>query len=337
MKSIGDAQLAPAGRAAGSRPAPGSRRRAPRPARRRPATSGLGGRARAPAPRAGAGRRTVRADRRPPGRRAGRRRAPAAMSRAPRGLPDAPMPWMASGSAICAPIVQAAVERAQRILVDHLHAPPQRRARHRCPVAASAAPSKRDLCRRPARSMPSASRPVVDLPQPDSPTRPRVRPRCSDSDTPSTARQHGLGREQAAAARCRGDRSRLRQALMQRPQHASMPRLGARCRRRWCAGPRAARQRRRAGGAGGNRRCGQRGAKTQPGGMFQARARRPRNGDRRRRGPVSRAARREQALACRDGAARRTGRALGACLDDAAGIHHGDAIDRSRPPRRDRG
>ena len=36
-------------------------------------------------------------------------------------------------------------------------------------------------------SRPSARRPVVDLPQPDSPTRPSVRPRSSVSDTPATA------------------------------------------------------------------------------------------------------------------------------------------------------
>ena len=36
-------------------------------------------------------------------------------------------------------------------------------------------------------SMPSTMRPVVDFPQPDSPTSPKVRPRSNVSETPATA------------------------------------------------------------------------------------------------------------------------------------------------------
>jgi hypothetical protein len=43
------------------------------------------------------------------------------------------------------------------------------------------------------RSSPRARRPVVDLPQPDSPTMPKVRPGASDRLTSSTART-GTGR-----------------------------------------------------------------------------------------------------------------------------------------------
>ena len=59
-EQVGQPELLPAGRAAGSPPAPGSRRRAPRSARRRPGDPARWP-ARAPARRAGAGRRTARA------------------------------------------------------------------------------------------------------------------------------------------------------------------------------------------------------------------------------------------------------------------------------------
>src|SRR6476646_5236824 len=39
-----------------------------------------------------------------------------------------------------------------------------------------------------ARTRPSRARPSVDLPEPDSPTRPSTSPGASDSETPSTAR-----------------------------------------------------------------------------------------------------------------------------------------------------
>ena len=53
---------------------------------------------------------------------------------------------------------------------------------------------ERDPCRRSARTSRSMARPVVLLPQPDSPTRPRVSPRRRLNATPSTARTSPMWR-----------------------------------------------------------------------------------------------------------------------------------------------
>ena len=79
----------------------------------------------------------------------------------------------------------AAIERAEGILEDELHAGAQL-----APGLALGARQRLAVERTSplvGSSRPSAKRPVVDLPQPDSPTRPSVRPRSSVSDTPATA------------------------------------------------------------------------------------------------------------------------------------------------------
>ena len=69
----------------------------------------------------------------------------------------------------------AGVERAVRILEDHLHPPPQRRAARRRSSARTSVPSKRIVP--PSGSIRrSTRRPVVDLPAPDSPTSASVSP-----------------------------------------------------------------------------------------------------------------------------------------------------------------
>ena len=45
--------------------------------------------------------------------------------------------------------------------------------------------------------MPAIVLPIVVLPQPDSPTMPRISPRATESETPSTARNHEARRPHA--------------------------------------------------------------------------------------------------------------------------------------------
>ena len=80
----------------------------------------------------------------------------------------------------------ARVERRERILEDHLHLPAD---------VAHARLARRSVMSSPVEHDPAAGRlveaddrpPEVDLPQPDSPTRPSVSPRSIVNDTPSTA------------------------------------------------------------------------------------------------------------------------------------------------------
>ena len=207
----------------GSAPAP--RRRASRPARRRSAR-----RARARAPRrsrrAGAGRPRA-------GAGSGRGSAPG-RGRRPRArgrtralvLARAGTPWTRSGSATIARDPLARVQRLVRVLEDHLHPPAQLA---QAALAATGSPSSATSPAAGSTS-PSIARASVDLPQPDSPTTPRISPRRHSSETPSTAR--------ATCAAPRKCTARSRD-LHQRVAHVAAPSRHGRCARPPATRPRA--------------------------------------------------------------------------------------------------
>ena len=165
-------------------------------------------------------------------------------------------------------------------------------------------------------------RPVVDLPQPDSPTRPSVRPRAIAKSTPSTARTAPISRANRmplVIGKCLVRPDRLDQRRVRRWRRSSDARRRARresgsrcggCRPR--GGPAAARstagrrRRRRAWRRGSAARSGSRaaartGSAPRPGSPAAARARRRARGCC-RAGPR-----------CRDGAAARRSDGRAAC------------------------
>ena len=78
------------------------------------------------------------------------------------------------------------VQRAERVLEDHLHAADV--AAERATALASRRPRRAAGCARRSSGISWASRrAIVDLPEPDSPTRASTRPRCSSKFTSSTA------------------------------------------------------------------------------------------------------------------------------------------------------
>ena len=190
-------------------------------------------------------------------------------------------------------------------------------------------------------------RPSVDLPQPDSPTRPSTSPLRDRAGRRRRPRARTLGarqpRAEQAGERALGEVERARANRLVTPRaleeaasrhaaahaHASASgwwqRTGAA--RRSAIGGLARRRRRR--------RAAQRGANG---------AARRQVSERRRHAGDLRAARAalacgsgtrvEQARACRDGSGARSTASTGPCLDDAARIHHRDAVgERRRRPR----
>ena len=184
-EQVGQVEVARAGRAAGSGSGSGSTRRARRPARRRRRTPGP---ARAPGRCrcAGAGRPRTRAG------SAGRSRA---AGRPPRGSPRPacrgalPQPFSLSlGQQALADDVadrHPRVERADRVLEDDLHLAPQ--PPELFPYFAKVLAVERRPTRTWAGSSRRSVRPSVDLPQPDSPTRPKISPGVTSKSTSSTA------------------------------------------------------------------------------------------------------------------------------------------------------
>ena len=81
----------------------------------------------------------------------------------------------------------ARIERAVRVLEDHLDAPAQRAQRSPRRACVEVDAVEQDLARRSAARAAGCSGPIVVLPQPDSPTRPSVSPRRMSKLTPSTA------------------------------------------------------------------------------------------------------------------------------------------------------
>ena len=124
----------------------------------------------------------------------------------------------------------ARVERSRGILEHHLDIAPRRaqRARARAPVSSTPSnltePAVGSIRR-------STQRPVVLLPQPDSPTRPSVSPRSTSKDTPDTActmrrpaAARGCGAPGTALTRSRTARAALVSGMiarrrLQRPAH----------------------------------------------------------------------------------------------------------------------
>ena len=158
----------------------------------------------------------------------------------------------------------ARIERGIRVLEDHLHAAAQRAAARASLQSTTSLPSKRTRAGGAARADEISRRPSVDLPQPDSPTRPSVSPRAT------VRARRRRRRAPCRPGRCRAARRRTGKLLGQaaRRRAASvMPRLQRTDARRArgsaptaTSGGVARRGRRR-------RRSGQRGAKRQPAGI----------------------------------------------------------------------
>ena len=117
--------------------------------------------------------------------RAGRRRR-AARARGSATDLRSPTPCTLHRLADHAPDAVPRVQRRERVLEDHLHAPPQR-AQLALAEVRDVPAVEADRARRSARRAAGSRGRRVDLPQPDSPTSPSVSPRPIESDTPSTA------------------------------------------------------------------------------------------------------------------------------------------------------
>ncbi len=178
-------------------------------------------------------------------------------------------------------------------------------------------------------------RPSVDLPQPDSPTRPSASPRATRRSTPSTARSTSTGclrtrrGERGVEREVHGEAAHLEQRCGRAVRHArSAPRGSG---RRWHA-------RRRAGSAA-DRSSAQSGCAISQRGW----KRQPEGGDTRSGGmPAidSRCARRSSKSGTERSSARVYGMARRAedlghrpRLDDPRGVHHGHALARLRDDR----
>ena len=224
----------------------------------------------------------------------------------------------------------ARIERGKRILEDHLH----RRACCRAAVASSVVQSRAAKAPRPALGAcrPATMRPSVDLPQPDSPTRPTTSPSCDGERRRRRPRaRHCLAHVGAERARsCRPTSSGLtkrletlrklergaswRSAVMlgrQREEAAHLAAVGSARSGIAHAGARvrgAARRGTRSPAAGRSSDG------VMPGICAQRLARR-----------VARRAPSRAGRACTD--ERRVEHVVGrALLDDASGIHHADAV-----------
>ena len=184
----------------------------------------------------------------------------------------------------------------------------------------------------------STARPNVDLPQPDSPTRPSVVPRRTSRSMPSTARTwptvrcrtmpERIGKwtssPRTSSRTSPSGRSAVPDAGAGRLGHASPPPGGTGCtqRSRW-SGRASSSVSSRSGTRQSCSRAGQRGAKAQPAAPRQRVRRRPR--DRRQLTALHRVEARDRAqqpggvLVAR---ARRTARAGRPGLDDTTGVHH---------------
>ena len=184
-EQIGQPQLAPAGRAADSGSARGSTHRAPTPARpARPASATAPGRGRWRC--AAAARRRTRAETdRPtcsgsPTRSSSSQHPLAHVAGRQRFVGD-----QRFGDDVADP--HARVERGERVLEHRLHrlaiVPPPGLVERRAGRA-----HRSGCCRRSGSSRPSTSLAVVVLPQPDSPTTPRVCPLSMANEMSSTAR-----------------------------------------------------------------------------------------------------------------------------------------------------
>ena len=213
---------------------------------------------------------------------------------------------------------QARVEARVRVLEDDLQAAPKgphRARRQRREVDAledGSAPAVGSISF-------STERPIVLLPEPDSPTRPSTSPGAISKLTSSTARTgRSLGPKYFFSPRTRQHRRRAL-ALTRAPAHA------ARALRRRRPRPAAASPASHSGPD-----SAQRGSKAQPGGGSSGLATWPGIAFRRRSSPARgvvepRAAGRRAGRACTD-ARRANSVAHVALLDDAARVHHDDAV-----------
>ena len=235
-----------------------------------------------------------------------------------------------SGSADDLADGHARVERGVGVLEDDLHAPAQRRSR-------VAGESGRCRCPRRRTRPPVGSirrrteRPSVDLPQPDSPTRPASRrARSSKRDAVDGAHQPtDLAAEQAARiGKCLHQAVDLETGVGWRSRSCRLTSTGAlRSTRRSMA----RRAMSRSGGgcspAALRRANGQRGAKRQPAGRSAGSGTMPAMvGEPLVRVDVEARDRAAAGRACRGAAGRRRASSTGRALDDPAGIHHHDAV-----------
>ena len=226
------------------------------------------------------------------------------------------------------------VERVGRVLEDDLDAPP-RLARTRLRTSPRAARRRSTIRPADGSCRPTTQRAIVVFPEPDSPTRARHSPAATVNDTsrrgdhrlvaaagaprasPSTW-SSGAARPGVASARRAAGSSRSGGVSRHSKQRTSWP--GATALRAAAARPRTA-----------STRCAQRGANAQPGGRSPTPTATP--------GMPLEPARRDVIRDRRDQAARvrmpRPGEQLGGrpALDDAAGVHHGDAVGDRRHDR----
>ena len=250
------------------------------------------------------------------------------------------------------PTVMRGLSERVRVLEDDLHvaAQPSQLARREPRVRSP--PSKR-ISPAVGSSSRSSVRPSVDLPQPDSPTRPSVSPRRTSRSTPSTAwtladgaleeaafrtgkyfltarartsasRRRRLGlhglRLRAHATTCRARDSRRPLSQASTPTPAAAPAAAADPRRR--SGRRRSRTAARSGSRAGQLERARHDARGSPSAAS-------------RRACRAAGSSRSRPTACRGAAGSRTASATGAALDDAAGVHDRDLVAPS--PRRRRG
>ena len=263
-------------------------------------------------PRTGAGARRARRGARPTSSSSSRQRA----STAPGGT----IRWTRSSSPSAWRTVMRGFSDEYGILEHHLDPPPLRSLALGAPSGAPANGPRRPSARRGRR----CSGPSVDLPQPDSPTRPSASPGAISRSTPSTARSTSAAG--ASARRLATTRQREVHLRGRAPRAAAQPPAitGSRCTsaaQRVGVDARGARGRRASAAAGTRRPCsraartGSAGGSGSPAAARRGRAARPGSTQRRRarrRGRAPSAAGR----ACTDGAARGTPSSIGAGLDD---------------------
>ena len=155
----------------------------------------------------------------------------------------------------------ARIERSERVLEHHLHPAMQRAAVRGAASCVDVAARRRRMLPAVGGSRPTIMRASVDLPQPDSPTMPSVRPRGPSSDDAVDRAQHRPRRAGTGAGRRRIRRTTSSDARTMSAHAAAAP---ARMQRAQCSSPTGpARSRRRGTRASAS---SQRGAKAQPGG-----------------------------------------------------------------------
>ena len=218
-------------------------------------------------------------------------------------------PWISSGSMTMSSTVMRGLSAPIRVLENDLHGAGASRSASR-PRRVMSSPSNTIW---PAVGSISriSSRPSVDLPQPDSPTRPSVSPAAiSKSTTSSTARSAyrrcGAKKPPGADREMLGEADGLEQRRHRRGELRDADAGGGRGRRRTSTAAASARRRPRLHGA-------QRGAKRQPRGAPRRLGQRARD----RHQPLAilrpATARNPAGRACRDAAAGRTAASTGAC------------------------